>query len=57
MWKKIVCYMLSLALVFTLTGCGEKKEKKPISKSKAAFVATVLKLRQCASGVKLINTL
>ena len=28
MWKKIVCYMLSLALVFTLTGCGEKKEKK-----------------------------
>ncbi|MBR3811175.1 MAG: GerMN domain-containing protein [Agathobacter sp.] len=28
MWKRILCCMLSLALVFTLTGCGEKKEKK-----------------------------
>ena len=28
MWKKILCYILSLTVVFSLTGCGEQDKKK-----------------------------
>ena len=28
MWKRILCYILSLTVVFSLTGCGEQDKKK-----------------------------
>ena len=28
MWKKILCYILSLIMLFTLTGCDEQDKKK-----------------------------
>ena len=28
MWKKILCYILSLIMLFTLTGCNEQDKKK-----------------------------